>query len=89
MATLNQFESRIGQIVRIVPTKSASNRTKNRIRERSMATDGCEVERVHASLNTGSPVFNGVPAVLFVTRNANGEIAKWWWLPLAEIEIAP
>ena len=85
MATLNQFESLIGEVVRIRangmgPTKK---RTRERIQQKGGSDGSFVVVKVSGGINT--PAIAGRKCVQF--ESVDG---KWWgWLPLEEIEIAP
>ena len=82
MATIQDFQPLVGQTVRIRAAKSASSRTKNRIREHSGSTTGLKVDKV-AAIDT--PSIKGRDAVLFDSIDTD-----WWgWLPVEEIELVP
>ena len=82
MATAQDFQPLVGHTVRIRAAKSASSRTKNRIREHNGSMTGLAAVRV-ASIDT--PSIKGRDAVLFDSIDTD-----WWgWLPVEEIELVP
>lgn len=83
MATLQDFQPRIGKTVQIRALKNASNRTKARIKERGGSDGSFKVLGLTTAFR--GPALAGRPCVHFDSLDG-----KWGgWLPLEEIELVP
>ena len=84
MATLQDFQSLVGQTVRIKASPLA--RRGKRTHERIRVWGGSDGSFLVRGVTRGGFVLNGVPAVHFDSVPD----AKWGgWLPLEEIELVP
>ena len=85
MATIAQFENLVGKTVCIRALRSASNRTRARIRERGGSDGSFVVENVSSNV----PALSGLSGILFRQTSFNAGNREPWrgWLLVEEIEI--